>query len=511
MATNSNLLSSVYGKITHLLMVISHEEDQRKAILGLIDCLWNDEKINAQLILYVNDDERARDDLFNFLVLNKIKFDVYNKSFHSTSILGKKEECAVILGNGKFSIWAQDPFLVKLNNNSEQGSVDCSITEQRVELMESQTSPLGDAEFADSLSELTKEFYTNHAKDEFLHFHGGNVLNDNKSIFIGRNDYELSIQSILVTFFPSFQEDYENYTPNEGELVIEKIRKKIEEQITYKLSTNDRKIIPIGPSIKKRILFNLELFLSFDKWLTGKDIAEARDKPKLSRFFWMSTEWRTHSRQIINGIKRNKRRGGTSKRKTVYDQENIRHVFEKLIHIDTFLTPVGEIETSAFQTLEVESRYQKQLRNKEMKDKLPAVLFAQLVDLDGKAVRSYISEELDNICEKLDEEGYQICFLKMPEIKYNDKLYFGTYNNCHVEIYNEGGDESKERRRIWLPSLTYGAPTHLLEKLQTIEDENIHRLEHLGFEVILIQANFHYFLEKKGGLHCVSKVLRRGN
>ena len=93
----------------------------------------------------------------------------------------------------------------------------------------------------------------------------------------------------------------------------------------------------------------------------------------------------------------------------------------------------------------------------------------------------------------------------VPEI--DDIFYPCTYNNCLVEIY-------RDQKTVYLPSFLhlkfperYGAV--VMGKIKDYEDQNEKNWETLGFNVVFIKANFHFFMNNGGALHCLTNDLSR--
>lgn len=117
-----------------------------------------------------------------------------------------------------------------------------------------------------------------------------------------------------------------------------------------------------------------------------------------------------------------------------------------------------------------------------------------------------MNEYLDAVAGQLTAEGFAVRRNPLPVLQKRNasESYLCAYNNCLTEV-TEG-----QRPAVWLARLTHRqeAADHY-EHLKRLEDENIALWENLGFEVRLVEANFHSILDDQGSLHCITNEVLR--
>ena len=162
----------------------------------------------------------------------------------------------------------------------------------------------------------------------------------------------------------------------------------------------------------------------------------------------------------------------------------------KLIHLDLYMSLTGQRE---------EGRY------------IILVGRCELVSAttpDPDLVRSIdlMNAYLEAVAAQLTTLGFAVRRNPIPVVQKRNAVesYLCAYNNCLTEVV-EG-----MRPVVWLARLSFGQEaTGHYAHLKRLEDENIKLWEDLGFEVRLVDANFHTILDDQGSLHCITNEVLR--
>ena len=116
-----------------------------------------------------------------------------------------------------------------------------------------------------------------------------------------------------------------------------------------------------------------------------------------------------------------------------------------------------------------------------------------------------LNEYLNQVAFNLEEMGFDVVrnpapLLHNPE---NNASYLCAINNCLVEV-------TQLSRTVWLPSLTCEQESYAhYQQLQDVEKENDALWAELGFEVRIVEGNFHDLFDEIGALHCITNELMR--
>jgi hypothetical protein len=164
----------------------------------------------------------------------------------------------------------------------------------------------------------------------------------------------------------------------------------------------------------------------------------------------------------------------------------------KLIHIDLYLSLTGQRDASGCYLVFVGR----------------CVLLSGTSGPDPDLVRSVaqMNDYLDAVEKQLLDAGFGVRRNPVPVLqKRNAKeSYLCSYNNCLAEVA-EG-----EQPVVWLACLSRGQETEAwYEDLLRLEQDNIELWRDAGFEVRLVDANFHTILDDQGSLHCMTNEIRR--
>ena len=117
-----------------------------------------------------------------------------------------------------------------------------------------------------------------------------------------------------------------------------------------------------------------------------------------------------------------------------------------------------------------------------------------------------MNEYLEQVAEQLTHAGFLVQRNPLPILHQESVAdsYLCAYNNCLTEVA-EG-----LKPTVWLAKLTHRRENEIYyEHLKRLENENIALWETLGFEVRLVEANFHSILDDQGSLHCITNELLR--
>lgn len=111
-----------------------------------------------------------------------------------------------------------------------------------------------------------------------------------------------------------------------------------------------------------------------------------------------------------------------------------------------------------------------------------------------------INKELDNVVEQL--RG-QFCVIRNPvPVVENHEYYTCFYNNCLVEV-------TETTKKVWIPSFATGKEKWK-KALMSYDKVNQNLWKSLGFNAMLIYADFHNLCEQgNGALHCITNELIR--
>ena len=112
-----------------------------------------------------------------------------------------------------------------------------------------------------------------------------------------------------------------------------------------------------------------------------------------------------------------------------------------------------------------------------------------------------INSELNGVINQLKE---RFCIMRnpMPITAEGGKCYPCFYNNCLVEIYENS-------RKVWIPSFGTGSEKWKKD-LKPFDELNRKLWENIGFEVFLIESDFHNLSKNgEGSLHCITNELIR--
>jgi hypothetical protein len=156
-----------------------------------------------------------------------------------------------------------------------------------------------------------------------------------------------------------------------------------------------------------------------------------------------------------------------------------------LIHIDLFITLTG---------VKKDGRY--------------VVLLGQPVDEAGNVIEeeevnmSKYVQQLEAIRQADGRRKFLVVRNPMPRV---NRVWGGPYtffyNNCLVEV-----TEGKGGKTVWLPQFAFNAPNDI----STDFDRQMRTIwENLGFRVEFIAADFHWFCQDLGALHCLTNELLR--
>lgn len=164
----------------------------------------------------------------------------------------------------------------------------------------------------------------------------------------------------------------------------------------------------------------------------------------------------------------------------------------KLIHIDLYLSLSGQRDAMG--------RYLVFVGRCELLSCTPAP------DPDLLRSVAQMNEYLDAVEQQLSDAGFGVRRNPVPVLQmHNEKAsYLCSYNNCLTEVA-EG-----QMPVVWLARLSRGQETEAwYEALLRMENDNIDLWRSAGFEVRLVDANFHSILDDQGSLHCMTNEIWR--
>ncbi|MEL6832822.1 MAG: hypothetical protein AAFP77_07510 [Bacteroidota bacterium] len=168
---------------------------------------------------------------------------------------------------------------------------------------------------------------------------------------------------------------------------------------------------------------------------------------------------------------------------------------DEYVHIDMFISLTGE-------RVEIVTG----------KPGKPVLFLAQPVALNPKHTRAAnrleelllgIVNKLQNPNSRNEESGFIVMRNPVPLISEgrDDAVYhIGMYNNCLVERISD------QEKRVYLPSYATGG---YRRNLKVFDQLNRQLWENLGYQVVMIEANFHNYAKQRGSLHCISNELER--
>jgi len=112
-----------------------------------------------------------------------------------------------------------------------------------------------------------------------------------------------------------------------------------------------------------------------------------------------------------------------------------------------------------------------------------------------------LNQCIEPIVAELTKKGFDIIRNPIPLTRdkvFEGDTYYCYYNNCLVEIDNG-------TKRVWMPTFGHNEWS---EQLKKYDAENKEIWSRLGFDVIELM-NFHPFVNHGGGIHCVTKYIKR--
>lgn len=112
-----------------------------------------------------------------------------------------------------------------------------------------------------------------------------------------------------------------------------------------------------------------------------------------------------------------------------------------------------------------------------------------------------LNQCIEPIVAELTKKGFDIIRNPIPLTRDNifeGDTYYCYYNNCLVEI--DGAT-----KRVWMPTFGHDEWS---EQLKKYDAENKAIWHQLGFDVIELM-NFHPFVNHGGGIHCITKCVKR--
>lgn len=163
----------------------------------------------------------------------------------------------------------------------------------------------------------------------------------------------------------------------------------------------------------------------------------------------------------------------------------------KLIHIDLYLSLTGQRR---------EGRYLILLGRCEQ------VCGSAAPDPDLARSVAQMNAYLDAVENQLTDAGFAVERNPIPvlQMRNTDESYLCAYNNCLTEVADGA------RPAVWLARLSFGQENKdYYEALLRLERANIDRWEQAGFEVRMVDANFHSILDDQGSLHCITNEVLR--
>ncbi len=163
----------------------------------------------------------------------------------------------------------------------------------------------------------------------------------------------------------------------------------------------------------------------------------------------------------------------------------------KLIHIDLYLSLTGQ---------------RRQGRYLILLGRCEQVCGSAAPDPDLARSVAGMNAYLDAVENQLTEAGFAVERNPIPvlQMRNANESYLCAYNNCLTEVVDGA------QPVVWLARLSYGqANKDYYENLLTLERANIERWEQAGFEVRMVDADFHTILDDQGSLHCITNEIMR--
>ena len=164
----------------------------------------------------------------------------------------------------------------------------------------------------------------------------------------------------------------------------------------------------------------------------------------------------------------------------------------KLIHIDLYLSLTGQRDASGHYLVFV--------------GQCELLSGASSPDPDLSRSVAQMNAYLDAVEKQLLDAGFGVLRNPVPVLqKRNTKeSYLCSYNNCLTEVADG------QQALVWLARLSRGQEAEgWYEDLLRLEQANIDLWQGAGFEVRLVDANFHTILDDQGSLHCMTNEIWR--
>lgn len=163
----------------------------------------------------------------------------------------------------------------------------------------------------------------------------------------------------------------------------------------------------------------------------------------------------------------------------------------KLIHIDLYLSLTGMRENDRYVVLV---------------GRCEAVRDTPSPDPDLARSVEQMNAYLDAVASQLSAQQFSVRRNPVPVVQKRNALasYLCAYNNCLVEVAEDRPPV------VWLAKLSHGQESAgYFEQIRRMENENISLWQDLGFEVRMVEADFHTILDDQGSLHCITNEVIR--
>lgn len=163
----------------------------------------------------------------------------------------------------------------------------------------------------------------------------------------------------------------------------------------------------------------------------------------------------------------------------------------KLIHIDLYLSLTG---------------MRKGDRYIVMVGRCEQVTDTSVPDPDLARSIEQMNTYLDAVASQLENLNFSVLRNPIPVVQKQNTFasYLCAYNNCLTEVSTGAAPV------VWLAALSFGQEnTGYYAQIKQMENENIGLWTSLGYEVRLVEANFHTILDDQGSLHCITNEVIR--
>ncbi len=171
--------------------------------------------------------------------------------------------------------------------------------------------------------------------------------------------------------------------------------------------------------------------------------------------------------------------------------------FQPVYHLDMYITLCGPVENSKGEKEELVlvGELERVEGTEEVEDPLLEPLLKQ------------IGKSLDKTAKELNGKklGARTCrVVRVPLLLDTSTGNYFSWNNCLVE--NFGAEKEKI---LYMPDYVIEEKSE--DKLKACQEKFVETVKQEGFEVVPIENDFAYYaMSMRGSLHCMVKVLRRG-